>query len=104
MTLRGSSLNSDVTIPSIKYCPESITVPFFFESSDRLTLSLTFPKWNTRAAHATSQITDLGQIESLRIDGSYRYHSAIRPEFVDRLTLNIHVSLLQFQSPCSESL
>jgi hypothetical protein len=87
-----------VTIPSAKYRPEVTTVPFSIESADRLTLSLTFPKWNTRAAHATPQNTDLGRVESLRIDGSYRYHSFVKREFVDRLTLNLHGRTATFKA------
>lgn len=98
MTVRGSNLNSAVTIPSTKYRPEVTTVPFSIESADKLALSLTFPRWNTRAAHSTPQITDLGRAESLLIDGSYRYHSYVKPEFVDRLTLNLHGRTASFKS------
>ena len=93
LTTRGSSLHSLVEIPSIKYRPEVTTIPFSVESADKLGLWLTFPKWNTRAAHATNQLTEIGCLSSLRLDGSYRYHATASPSFVDRLKLNIYVTI-----------
>jgi hypothetical protein len=80
-----------VEIPSIKYRPEVTTIPFSIESADKLGLWLTFPKWNTRAAHATDQLTEIGRLSSLRLDGSYQYHATAKPAYVDRLKLNIYV-------------
>ena len=62
------------------------------ESADKLGLWLTFPKWNTRAAHATNQLTEIGRLSSLRLDGSYQYHATANPAFVDRLKLNLYVT------------
>ncbi|CAG8607429.1 15845_t:CDS:10, partial [Acaulospora colombiana] len=88
-TLKGSNLNSSVDIPSLTYRPEATTVPFSLDSADKLGLWLTFPKWNTRAAHATEQLAEIGRIDSIRVDGSYRYYSDVDPAFVDRLKLDI---------------
>ena len=96
LTLRGSSLNGVVEIPSLKYRPEATTIPFSLESADKLGLWLTLPKWNTRAAHATSQITEIGRLRSLRLDGSYKYHAAVHPTAVDRLKLTLYVSTVIF--------
>lgn len=87
--LEGSGLNSVVNIPSLKYRPEATTIPFSIESTDELRLNLTLPLWNTRSAHSTRQITEIGHVSNLRIDGAYRYHASVKPDYVDRLTLNV---------------
>lgn len=91
ITLRGSSLTSSVDIPSLKYQPEANSIPFFIDSADLMTGSLTLPKWNTRTAHATRQITDVGRVLNLRVDGSFKYHSIVNSDLVDRLHLDIKV-------------
>ena len=90
--LEGSGLNTVVTIPSTTYRPEATAIPFSVESTDELRLNLTLPLWNTRSAHSTKQLTDIGRLSNIRIDGSYRYHASVKPDYVDRLTLNIFVS------------
>ncbi|KIM31189.1 hypothetical protein M408DRAFT_327476 [Serendipita vermifera MAFF 305830] len=97
LTLRGSHINGSVEIPSIKYRPEATTVPFSLESADKLGLWLTFPKWNTRAAHATNQLTEIGRLRSLRLDGSYKYYATVHPNFVDQLKLVLYGRTCSFK-------
>jgi len=93
LTLRGPSLESQVDIPSTHYRPSSTTVPFWIESSDQLEAYMTLPRWDSRYAHLTAQLSDIGRIGSLRLDASYLYHSSVRDDYLDRLRLDIHVSL-----------
>jgi hypothetical protein len=53
---------------------------------------MTLPRWDSRYAHLTSQLSDIGRISSLRLDASYLYHSSVRDDYLDRLRLDIHVS------------
>jgi hypothetical protein len=92
LTLRGPSLESQVDIPSNHYRPTSTTVPFWIESSDQLEIYMTLPRWDSRYAHLTAQLSDIGRIGSLRLDASYLYHSSVRDDYLDRLHLDIHVS------------
>lgn len=68
-------------------------MPFWIESSDQLEVYMTLPRWDSRYAHLTTQLSDIGRIGSLRIDASYLYHSSVRDDYLDRLRLDIHVSL-----------
>ncbi|KAG8827640.1 hypothetical protein FRC19_001885 [Serendipita sp. 401] len=97
LLLDGSSLNCTVGIPASRYRPEATAIQFSVESTDKLRVHLTFPKWNTKAAHATSQLTDLGQVSSLRLDGVYRYHADVKDTFVDTLRLNIYGRTCSFK-------
>jgi hypothetical protein len=92
LTLCGPSLESQVDIPSNHYRPASMTVPFWIESSDQLEVHMTLPRWDSRYAHLTTQLSDIGRIGSLRLDASYLYHSFVRDDYLDRLRLDIHVS------------
>ena len=93
LTLRGPSLESQVDIPSNHYRSTTTTVPFWIESSDQLEVHMTLPRWDSRYAHFTAQLSDIGRIGSLRLDASYLYHSSVRDDYLDRLRLDIHVSL-----------
>jgi hypothetical protein len=93
LTLRGPSLESQVDIPSNHYRPTSTMVSFWVESSDQLEAYMTLPRWDSRYAHLTAQLSDIGRIGSLRLDASYLYHSSVRDGYLDRLRLDIHVSL-----------
>lgn len=93
LTLRGPSLESQVDIPSDHYRPVSTTVPFWIESSDQLEAYMTLPRWDSRYAHLTAQLSDIGRIGSLRLDASYSYHSSVRDDYLDRLRLDIHVGV-----------
>lgn len=93
LTLRGPSLESQVDIPSNHYRPTSTTVPFWIESSDQLEVYMTLPRWDSRYEHLTAQLSDIGRLGSLRLDASYLYHSSVRDDYLDRLHLDIHVSL-----------
>jgi len=93
LTLRGPSLESQVDIPSNHYRPASTTVPFWIESSDQLEVYMTLPRWDSRYAHLTTQLSDIGRIGSLRLDASYLYHTSVGDNYLDRLRLDIHVSI-----------
>jgi len=53
---------------------------------------MTLPRWDSRYAHLTTQLSDIGRIGSLRLDASYLYHSSVGDNYLDRLRLDIHVS------------
>ncbi|KAG8835671.1 hypothetical protein FRC17_001860 [Serendipita sp. 399] len=97
LMMEGTSLNGTVGIPAVRYRPEATAVQFSVESTDKLRVHLTFPKWNTKAAHQTSQLTDLGQVSSLRLDGVYRYHADVHDSFVDTLRLNVYGRTCSFK-------
>ena len=92
LTLRGPSLEIQVDISSNHYRPASTTVPFWIESSDQLEVYMTLPRWDSRYAHLTTQLSDIGRIGSLRLDASYLYHNSVGDDYLDRLRLDIHAS------------
>jgi hypothetical protein len=90
LTLNGNSLQSSAEIPSNVFRPQYTTVPFWIQTSD-IDFTLTVPRWNTHSAFASSRTTNFGRVGFLRIDASFMYFSETRPDYIDRLKLDILV-------------
>ena len=62
-----------------------------------VSFNLSLPKWNTNALHAPEEGHSLARMRLLLIEGSYRYFSEVRKEYVDKLDLKLTV-VLKFSS------
>lgn len=87
LTIRGTSLKTDMEIDSSTFRPVSSVVPFSLTAPD-VSVFLTLPRWNT---HSMNPRPEIGRVEELVVTGSYRYFSDVRPDNVDKLRLNINV-------------
>lgn len=90
LCLRGHLLRTGVEVPSNVFRPQHTTVPFWIEVPG-VELSLTLPKWNTHSTFASSRTTDFGRAGFVRVDSSFMYFSEARPDYIDRLKLDIQV-------------
>ena len=91
LSLKGSSLASEVIIPSSKFRPVSTTVPFTIRAPG-VQVNLTLPKWSTHQFAAVEPTTRLGTIGQLGLEGSYMYYAYVRPDNVEQLKLHFIVS------------
>ncbi|KAJ3553006.1 hypothetical protein NM688_g3848 [Phlebia brevispora] len=89
LSLCGTNLQTNVSIPFTKYRPSATPVSFVIEGAD-VVVSLALPKWNTRSLYSRPHWnSDIGRVGYLRVDVSYCYHSEVRVENVDQLRLEI---------------
>lgn len=58
-----------------------------------MVLSMTLPDWNTHNAFLTPRSKEIATSSHLVVDGSYRFYAAVHPDHIERLKLNIDVSL-----------
>lgn len=92
LSLRGTNLRTDISIPFTKYRPASTNVSFRIEGPD-VAVGLTLPKWNTRSLYSRPHwYSDVGHIGLLHVDVSYCYHGDVHVENVDQLRVDITVS------------
>lgn len=98
LTLYGKKLQNQVSVPMMKYRPETTMVSFWIESPD-VQVRLTLPRWNTRSLYsAPHRNTDIGRIGLLRLDASYSYFAEVYPENIDQLKLSFMVSALKLDT------
>lgn len=80
----------------------SSTVQFSLEAAP-LNLWLTLPNWNTNTVLATEATHSVGQVGSIRVNGSFMYFADVIPGNVDMLRLDINVSWFVSSCPTSSS-
>ena len=90
--LHGPRLKAEATVPSNVFRPDSTEIRFSLEAPNLL-LDLCLPRWNTYALHVPKEGSSLAKTHTGRIEGSYRYHSDVREEYIDQLKLSITVRL-----------
>ncbi|KAI8960703.1 hypothetical protein F5Y11DRAFT_328859 [Daldinia sp. FL1419] len=86
LVLTSPRLVVDTCIPLDSYRPPKSTIPFKV-TIDPLRLGLHVPPWNTQATFLSS--TNIGQLESLTIQGSYHYNATTSPANTDTLVLDV---------------
>jgi len=91
----GSALNADICIPLDKYRPYRNDISFNVHMKHG-GLDLHVPPWNTQATFLSS--TELAQLKSLAIQGTYQYCSTTSTSNTDTLLLDIrgHAPTAQF--------
>lgn len=108
VTVKGDVLKHITSISSNIFRPLFTEVPFTIVCPE-VAVRVTLPRWNTHGLvpHTVKCLTNVGQIGLLRVDGSYKYHTEVRKDCVDRLKLNIEVRAttraarsLEYSSPC----
>ncbi|KAJ7579122.1 hypothetical protein C8J56DRAFT_337033 [Mycena floridula] len=95
-TLSGPRLKNTTTIPSNTYRPESTAITFSLEMPN-VSLNLSLPRWNVYALHLPKEGNSLAKVETIRIDGSYRYYSEVRKDYVEQLDLSFAASGISFK-------
>ena len=58
-----------------------------------VTASISLPRWNTHAIHASKDGFTICRADHLDIEGSYRYFSEVHQENADRLQLDFKVCI-----------
>ncbi|OTB19666.1 hypothetical protein K445DRAFT_313445 [Daldinia sp. EC12] len=86
LVLSSPRLVVDTCIPLDVYRPTRNAIPFKIVA-DPLYLSLHVPPWNTQATFLASK--DIGQLESLTVQGSYHYNATTSAANTDTLVLDV---------------
>ncbi|KAL5523541.1 hypothetical protein ACEPAG_7714 [Sanghuangporus baumii] len=91
-TFRGDVLKLTTSISSNTFRPLFTEVPFYIICPEAALL-VTLPRWNTHGLipHAVKCLTNIGQLGLFRLDGSYKYHTEVRKDCIDRLKLNMEL-------------
>ena len=96
VVIKGSHVNSKITIPIKRYRPEWNEIPFQINGHD-CQVSLLTPPWKTQSAFFGSGDVgpgDVGSLKDVSLTGRYGYFTTTSPLLTDTLVLDIHGSAI----------